>query len=356
MPVLILANNDRTIHSVKEIFMSSQPASSTQAASDPSVVSEVTRPLTMDTSPRLLPDVANDTAPQFQTTIDRVGMSGIEVAILLKGEDGVLMRTPAKVDAYVSLDDPATKGIHMSRLYLSLQNELHTEFSRKQIERILGRFLETHAEMSHSAYLKFSFEHMIQRASLLSDNRAWRSYPIQVEALKKGTEVKYRIHVRLTYSSACPCSAALSRQLLQQQFEEQFDGHNWLSASTVLNWLGSNNTLIAVPHSQRSHADITVDLDGSRDGLPFDEIIKRTEGVLNTAVQAAVKRADEQEFARLNGENLMFCEDAARRMKSAIDPMPGVVDYRIQASHFESLHPHDAVAIVVKGVPGGLVP
>ncbi len=329
---------------------------SSQPDSTASLAAEGIRPLAMNTSPRLLPDVANDTSPQFQSAIDRVGMSGIEVAILVRGEDEVLMRTPAKVDAYVSLDDPAIKGIHMSRLYLSLQNELHTEFSRKQIERILGRFLETHQEMSASAYVRFSFEHMIQRASLLSDNSAWRSYPIQVEALRKGNEIKYRVHVRLTYSSACPCSAALSRQLLQQQFEEQFYGHNWLSASTVLNWLGSNNTLIAVPHSQRSHADITVDLDESRNDLPIDEIIQRTEGVLNTAVQAAVKRADEQEFARLNGENLMFCEDAARRMKSAIDPMNGVTDYRIQASHFESLHPHDAVAIVVKGVPGGLKP
>lgn len=336
--------------------LSTESALPTELAPEPSPPAGAARPLHMDTSPRLLPDVANETAPQFESTLDRVGMSGIEVAIVIRGEDGIVMRTPAKVDAYVSLDEPAVKGIHMSRLYLSLQNELHTEFSRKQIERILDRFLETHHEMSRSAYLKFSFEHMIQRASLLSDNTAWRSYPVQVEALKQGDKITYRVHVRLTYSSACPCSAALSRQLLQQQFEEQFYGHNWLSASTVLSWLGSNETLIAVPHSQRSHADITVDLDETRDDLPIDEIIERTEGVLNTAVQAAVKRADEQEFARLNGANLMFCEDAARRMKSAIETMEGVIDYRIQASHFESLHPHDAVAVAVKGVPGGLVP
>ncbi len=336
--------------------MSSESSLSAPSATTSALAPEAARPLQMDTTPRLLPDVAADTAPQFQSALDRVGMSGIEVAILVRGDDGVLMRTPAKVDAYVSLDDPAVKGIHMSRLYLSLQNELHTEFSRKQIERILSRFLETHQDVSQTGYVQFSFEHMIQRASLLSDNTAWRSYPVQVEALRAEGQTRYRLHVRLTYSSACPCSAALSRQLLQQQFEEQFYGHNWLSASTVLQWLGSNQTLIAVPHSQRSHADITVDLDETRDDLPVDEIIERTEGVLNTAVQAAVKRADEQEFARLNGANLMFCEDAARRMKSAIDSIHGVVDYRIQASHLESLHPHDAVAIVVKGVPGGLVP
>ena len=34
---------------------------------------------------------------------------------------------------------------------------------------------------------------------------------------------------------------------------------------------------------------------------------------LKTPVQAAVKREDEQEFARLNGQNLMFCEDVLSR-------------------------------------------
>jgi GTP cyclohydrolase IB len=75
-----------------------------------------------------------------------------------------------------------------------------------------------------------------------------------------------------------------------------------------------------------------------------------------TPVQAAVQRRDEQEFARLNGENLMLCEDSARRIRAALEEMKDVVDYRIQASHLESLHPHDAVAIVTPGIPGGLRP
>jgi GTP cyclohydrolase I len=35
-------------------------------------------------------------------------------------------------------------------------------------------------------------------------------------------------------------------------------------------------------------------------------------------VQTAVKRADEQAFALANGQNLMFCEDAARRLHLAL--------------------------------------
>jgi GTP cyclohydrolase I len=76
------------------------------------------------------------------------------------------------------------------------------------------------------------------------------------------------------------------------------------------------------------------------------ELINLTEDALQTAVQATVKREDEQEFARKNAENLMFCEDAARRIRNKIQTKKSIVDYRIEAQHMESLHPHNAVSIV----------
>ena len=62
-----------------------------------------------------------------------------------------------------------------------------------------------------------------------------------------------------------------------------------------------------------------------------------------------MKREDEREFARLNAENPMFCEDAARRLVPAIEALPGVRGYEISVRHLESLHPHDAVATVRGG-------
>lgn len=63
-----------------------------------------------------------------------------------------------------------------------------------------------------------------------------------------------------------------------------------------------------------------------------------------SAVQTAVKRADEQAFALANGQNLMFCEDAARRLNSAIRPIPAVEGFRIRVIPAERLHSNDAVA------------
>lgn len=75
-------------------------------------------------------------------------------------------------------------------------------------------------------------------------------------------------------------------------------------------------------------------------------IIERLESSLQTRVQTAVKRADEQEFARKNAENLMFSEDAARRLRHTLEREENIASYELKVHHFESLHPHDAVAII----------
>ena len=121
----------------------------------------------------------------------------------------------------------------------------------------------------------------------------------------------------------------------------------------MLAWLGSEQGICATPHSQRSKAEIRVRLIPSFQSLPIDALIDVAEGAIRTPVQTAVKREDEQAFARINGQNLMFCEDAARRLQAALDADEHVLDFWIRASHFESLHPHDAVAVASKGVPGG---
>ena len=49
----------------------------------------------------------------------------------------------------------------------------------------------------------------------------------------------------------------------------------------------------------------------------------------------------------------MFCEDAGRRVRNALASDPRIGDFWARAVHQESLHPHDAVAVVSKGVAGG---
>ena len=47
----------------------------------------------------------------------------------------------------------------------------------------------------------------------------------------------------------------------------------------------------------------------------------------------------------LNGNNLMFCEDAARRIRGFLESLDFVADYWFKVEHQESLHAHNAVVI-----------
>ncbi len=111
--------------------------------------------------------------------------------------------------------------------------------------------------------------------------------------------------------STCPCSAALSRQLIERAFSGRTRDHHAARSATVAHWL-SRHASLATPHSQRSLARVRISLPAGAVDFGLLPLIDQCEQALGTPVQTAVKRADEQAFAALNGSNLMFVEDAAR--------------------------------------------
>ena len=68
-----------------------------------------------------------------------------------------------------------------------------------------------------------------------------------------------------------------------------------------------------------------------------------------TETQVMVKREDEQAFAELNAANPIFVEDAARLFCEALRDDPRIGDFRVVASHQESLHSHDAISLLTEG-------
>ena len=284
-----------------------------------------------------LPDIAAQASRQA-LPLEWVGMRGIALPILLEGQ-----RLNAKVDAGVSLDDSETRGIHMSRLYLALEALEQDNLCPALLRYVLQRFIDSHEGLSKSAYLNINTELLLKRPALISPLAGWKSYPATISASLKNEMFHVELKIDVPYSSTCPCSAALARQLIQQQFIDDFANHP-LQHADVLAWLGSTQGIVATPHSQRSTAQLHVHLDEFIDELPLGAIIDDAEAALGTAVQTAVKRADEQAFALANGQNLMFCEDAARRLNLALRRSPGVSAFHLRVIHAESLHAHDAVA------------
>jgi GTP cyclohydrolase I len=301
-----------------------------------------------------LPDVVSHERPVLLGALDWVGMDGIALPLQVCDGDGVVHRAAARVAAWVNLPRAEDRGIHMSRLYRALDRHLAERApDAAQLRALLQDFLDSHAGQSDRARVRLRFEISTRRDSLRSGLSGWRSYPVDIAAELDRAGLRIETEVRVEYASTCPGSAALARQLIQQRFDVDF-GQRSVAHSELREWLGSPHGICATPHAQRSLATVKLRCSEDQHIAPL-ELIDRIEAALGTPLQAAVKREDEQEFARLNGAHPMYCEDAARRIRAALEALPNVADYSIRAAHLESLHPHDAVAVAVRGVLGGFI-
>lgn len=284
-----------------------------------------------------LPDMAAQTLDQ-QQPLDWVGMHGIALPLRLHGQ-----LIAGRAAAGVSLDDGAARGIHMSRLYLALEHLHEAELSPTLLRRVLEQFLASHAGLSRCAYLDLDGQCLYQRPALISPLAGWKAYPFSLRSRLDEQGFHVELQVEIGYSSTCPCSAALARQLIQAQFRSDFAAKS-IDHAAIEQWLGSTHGILATPHSQRSTATLRVRLSPDCTNLPLLALIDAAENVLGTALQTAVKRADEQAFALANGQNLMFCEDAARRLHRMLREQSQVAGFQLCVVHAESLHAHDAVA------------
>ena len=303
-----------------------------------------------------MPDIANEEQAEVAGKLAWVGMNEIEMPIRIEDDAGGLIQSSALVTAYVNLVDPDVRGIHMSRLYLHLDQGFgERPLNPCTLRQLLRSFLDSHEGLSDRALIRVDFDYVTRRPALVSDNEGWRRYPVSMIGVLEGNEFSLEMGIEVLYSSTCPCSAALARQLLQEQFTNDFAGADQVDFEKVRAWLGSEEGVMATPHAQRSAAEVRVRLTPTFEMFPIVELIDEIESSLKTPVQATVKREDEQAFARLNGANLMFCEDAGRRIQTALNSDERILDFWARCTHYESLHPHNAVSVVTKGVEGGYV-
>lgn len=302
--------------------------------------------LTPSAVPQTLPDVAGETAIAARA-LDWVGMQRIALPLRLPNEDGSWTQVAASVDIGVDLVRAEARGIHMSRLYLRLQDALAAEaLTPAGLRRTLQDCIDSQNGLSTRAQLTLRYDHLLRRAALASDHAGWKAYPIEIDAQLGAEHLTLSLTFSVDYSSTCPASAALSRQANAERFDEDFAAARPLSTTVIRDWIASERGQAATPHAQRSRAEVRVELRPSFDELPVAGLIDAVEAALATPVQTAVKRADEQAFAQRNAENLMFCEDAARRVAAALANDARVARYDLTVAHFESLHAHDAVAKV----------
>ncbi|KEP70776.1 GTP cyclohydrolase [Thioclava dalianensis] len=271
-----------------------------------------------------LPDLQNGPSSLIvgaKTRIEHVGISNFRLPIRLRTRDGGDLTLEASVTGTVSLE-AEKKGINMSRVMRSFYSHAEERFSFEVMEAALDDYKDDLDSFDARLMMRFSFP--VKRPSLRSGLSGWQYYDIALELSEVAGQRCKIVHLDYVYSSTCPCSLELSEHARATRGQ------------------------LATPHSQRSVARISTVIEPG-EVLWFEDLIDLARAAVPTETQVMVKREDEQAFAELNAANPIFVEDAVRVFAQGLLAEARVGDFRIVASHQESLHSHDAVAVLTEG-------
>lgn len=278
-----------------------------------------------------LPDLQNGPSSLIQgatVAIQQVGIHNFRLPIKYNRRDeDTPIELETSVTGSVSLE-AHKKGINMSRIMRSFYEHKDQTFDINHLEYILDLYKKNLSSFDAKIILKFSYP--IIQDSLRSGLSGYQYYDVSLEAdVDSQGNFRKIIHFDFVYSSACPCSYELAEHARKYRNKA------------------------VVPHSQRSVARISVLFD---EFIWIEDLRDMCIAALKTETQVMVKREDEQAFAELNGSNLKFVEDATRLLHQELNQDNRILDFKIICSHQESLHSHDAIGVLVKGVSGGFTP
>lgn len=295
-----------------------------------------------------LPDPQVDPyIPGKRVPLRKVGIAPVDLPIRVSRRDGGEQVLQSEASLYCSLDDPNAKGLNLSRLYITMDETIRDQLSMDGIKSAL----ETMATKlgSENAFCKLRFKYPWTQKALrsrkpltaeelaageyeeaangdkisLKKMEGHIAYMVTLEGRYIAGDYKFYLTTEYVYSSTCPCS-----------FELAHDAQTRRDAA-------------ANAHSQRSILTTTVEFDPVNI-IWIEDLIELHRQQIPTEVQIVVKRRDEQAFAELNGSNLLFSEDAVRLVYHALEEWieaGRITDFSIVASHEESLHPWNAVAM-----------
>lgn len=269
-----------------------------------------------------LPDIQHTTHPEFPFYINQVGVDSVKVPFKLDSLYGSNHNLIASVMMTTDLRDDI-KGISMSMLLRTLITYLDKPLKHQVIKQILKEFKTAVETESEHSEIKFDFEMPINKKAPKSNMVFPQYYKCSFSGKLDHDEFRFFERVRVQYASYCPCSASLC------------------------NHLGSG-----FPHAQRSFAELLVEVK-PENVIWLETLIELIENAVKTAPSPILRRVDEQEYARIAGENPQFVEDSIRRISTSLNQQENIHDWILKCTHEESIHTSNAIAISWKGIEKG---
>ncbi|CAN5606660.1 GTP cyclohydrolase FolE2 [soil metagenome] len=252
-----------------------------------------------------LPDTQNQIDCR-NLNIDRVGVKNISYPIAVKDRENYIQHTIAKIEMTVDLPKEF-KGTHMSRFIEILQckdREIHID----SVDAILGEMQKKlNAKNSH---IILEFPYFRSKNAPVTRKPSLLDYKVKFHAVRYEDKKDFVLTVMVPVTTLCPCSKNIAK----------YGAHN-----------------------QRGEVTVSVRFSNT---IWIEDIIDIVESSASCDLYSLLKREDEKFVTEKAYENPVFVEDLVRNIVSKIKLNSEVVWYKVEAENFESIHNHNAYAMI----------
>lgn len=203
------------------------------------------------------------------------------------------------------------KGTHMSR-FVEILNESHGNISLHNISTILQTMRRRFA--STTANLEIRFPYFIEKQAPVSMAKSLMNYECAFLAKysNRSNVQKFDliVEVKVPISTLCPCSKAISRKNA---------------------------------HNQRALLTIQI---RSNELVWIEELIEIAEDEASAGLYSLLKREDEKYVTERAYRRPRFAEDIARAVAGKLKKDKRIDWFKIESESMESIHNHNAYAMV----------
>ncbi len=241
--------------------------------------------------------------------IERVGVKGLRHPIVVRDLAQKIQNTVATLAMSVDLPHHF-KGTHMSR-FVEVLNEhggvMHVENIPDVLREMRKRL------NARCAHIQIDFPYFIRKKAPVTGASGMMDYGATFLASTQNGSMDFILGVSVPITTLCPCSKAISAR-------------------------GA--------HNQRGLVSLQV---RSRRTIWIEELIEVVEKAASCELYSLLKRSDEKHVTERAYDRPVFVEDLVRNVAVRIRSDPRVRWFRVEAENFESIHNHNAFAVVESG-------
>ncbi len=263
--------------------------------------------------PAALPDI-QATGDTRGIAIDRVGISDLRYPIQVMDRQGNPLPTVATISMSVHLPHHF-KGTHMSR-FLEVLSKHEGEVTMRALPEILHD-LRRRLDAAE-AHIEVAFTYFVTKQAPVSGARAKVGSEVVLLGTASDRADEFVLRVTVPVTTLCPCSREIS----------DYGAHNQRGYVTM-----------EVRPRQRA--------DGGWELVWIEELIAVAERSGSAPVYALLKRPDERHVTMQAFDNPVFVEDVVRNAAALLKADPRVASFSVRAVNQESIHDHNAFAVVV---------